>query len=88
MKAQLQQAISQSHPHQEKLQLEKDKLASELQQNQLHNAHKTLELGLAKANIETDRIRLMAGVQISHNQNLMQLEKVQTERLTTRLGKQ
>lgn len=81
MKSQEQQAISKPNPHQEKLQLEKEKLAAELQQNQSHNAHKTLELGLAKANIETDRMKLMADMQMAHNQNRVQLEKAQTERL-------
>lgn len=81
MKSQEQQAISKPNPHQEKLQLEKGKLAAELQQNQSHNAHKTLELGLAKANIETDRMKLMADMQMAHNQNRVQLEKAQTERL-------
>jgi Phage P22-like portal protein len=81
LKAQQQQAMNQPDPHQEKLQLEKAKLSAELQHNQLQQAHKTRELDLAKANIDTDRMKLMAELQVSHNQNLVQLEKTQTERL-------
>jgi hypothetical protein len=40
-----------------------------------------MELGLTKESIDTDRMKLMADLQMSHNQNLVQLEKAQTERL-------
>lgn len=81
LKAQQQQQINQPNPVQEKINLEKTKLAAELQQNQLQHAHKTMELGLTKDSIDTDRMKLMADVQMAHNQNLVQLEKAQTERL-------
>jgi hypothetical protein len=73
--------MNQPNPLQKKIKLEKAKLAAELQKNQLQHAHKTMELDLAKENIETDRVKLMADVQMAHNQNLVQLEKAQTERL-------
>ncbi|WP_342227833.1 hypothetical protein [Rickettsiella endosymbiont of Rhagonycha lignosa] len=81
LKFQQQQQMNQPNPLQEKINLEKTKLAAELQQNQLQHAHKTMELGLTKNSIDTDRMKLMADVQIAHNQNLVQLQKAQTERL-------
>ncbi|WP_342220245.1 hypothetical protein [Rickettsiella endosymbiont of Miltochrista miniata] len=81
IKAQQQQQMNQPNPLQEKLNVEKTKLAAELQRNQLQHAHKTMELGLSKESIATDRMKLMADMQMAHNQNLVQLEKAQTERL-------
>ncbi len=81
IKAQQQQQMNQPNPLQEKINLEKTKLAEELQHNQLQNTHNTMELGLTKDSIDTDRMKLMADVQMAHNQNLVQLEKAQTERL-------
>lgn len=81
LKEQQQQQINQPNPVQEKINLEKNKLAAELQRNQLQHAHKTMELGLTKKSIDTDRMKLMADMQMAHNQNLVQLEKTQTERL-------
>jgi len=56
-------------------------LAAHLRQNQLQHEHKAKELSLTKESIDTERMKLMADVQIAHNQNLVQLEKAQTERL-------
>lgn len=81
IKTQQQQQMNQPNPLEEKINLEKTKLAAELQQNQLQHAHKTIELGLTKQSIDTDRMKLMADMQMAHNQNLVQLEKTQTERL-------
>jgi hypothetical protein len=81
LKVQQQQAMNQSNPLQEKINLEKAKLAAELQHNQLQHAHKAMELGLTKESIDTDRMKLRTDVQMAHNQNLVQLEKTQTERL-------
>jgi|EndMetStandDraft_5_1072996.scaffolds.fasta_scaffold52895_1 hypothetical protein len=75
------QQQNQPNPLQEKINLEKNKLTAELQHNQLQHAHKTMELGLTKQSIDTDRMKLMADMQMAHNQNLVQLEKSQTERL-------
>ncbi|KAF5271676.1 hypothetical protein FQR65_LT05297 [Abscondita terminalis] len=68
LKAQQQQQMNQPNPMQEKINLEKRKLAAELQQNQLQHIHKIMELGLTKKSIDTDRMKLMADVQ-SPNQN-------------------
>ena len=46
LKAQQQQQMNQPNPLQEKINLEKSKLAAELQHNQLQHAHKTMELAL------------------------------------------
>lgn len=81
IKQQQQQQMNQPNPLQEKINLEKTKLAAELQHNQLQHTHKTMELSLTKESIDTDRMKLMADVQMAHNQNLVQLEKAQTERL-------
>lgn len=81
IKAQQQQQMNQPNPLQEKINLEKTKLAAELQHKQLQHAHKTMELGLTKESIDTDRMKLMADMQMAHNQNIVQLEKAQTERL-------
>lgn len=40
---------------------------------------------LTKQSIDTDRMKLMADVQMTHNQNFVQLEKAQTERLAKEL---
>ncbi|WP_218813992.1 hypothetical protein [Rickettsiella endosymbiont of Dermanyssus gallinae] len=77
-----QQQINQPNPMVEKLNLEKAKLAAQAQQNQINNAHKAIELGLDKENIDTERMKLMADLHTAHNENLVQLEKAQTERLT------
>lgn len=63
------------------LNLEKAKLAAQAQQNQINNAHKAIELGLDKENIDTERIKLMTNLHTAHNENLVQLEKAQTEQL-------
>ena len=81
MKVQQQQSMHQANPHLEKLNLEKSKLAAQVQQEQIHNAHKAIELGLNKETIATERIKLLAEQEMAHKQNLVQLEKVQTERL-------
>ena len=81
IKTQQQQQTNQPNPLQEKINLEKTKLAAHLRQNQLQHEHKTKELSLTKESIDTERMKLMADVQIAHNQNLVQLEKAQTERL-------
>ncbi|WP_339050679.1 hypothetical protein [Rickettsiella endosymbiont of Xylota segnis] len=81
IKQQQQQQMNQPNPLQEKINLEKTKLAAELQHNQLQHTHKTMELGLTKESIDTNRMKLMADVQMAHNHNLVQLEKAQTERL-------
>ncbi|HEY2567187.1 MAG TPA: hypothetical protein VGH95_05750 [Candidatus Aquirickettsiella sp.] len=80
-KVQQQQQMNQPNPLEEKINLEKTKLEAELQHNQLQHSHKTMELGLTKESIDTDRMKLMADVQMAHNQNLVQLDKAQTERL-------
>ena len=77
-----QQQMNQANPLQEKLNLEKAKLAAQIQQNQVANAHKSIELGLDKENIDTERMKLMADLHTSHNENLVQLEKADTERLS------
>jgi len=81
LKVQQQQQMNQSNPLEEKINLEKSKLVAELQHNQLQHTHKIMELGLTKESIDTDRMKLMADVQMAHNQNLVQIEKAQTERL-------
>lgn len=73
--------MNQPNPLQEKINLEKSKLAAQLQEKEFQHLHKTMELGLTKDSIDTDRMKLMADVQMAHNQNLVQLEKAQTERL-------
>lgn len=85
LKSQQQQQKNQPNPLQEKINLEKSKLAVHLQENQLQHLHKIMELGLTKQSIDTDRMKLMADVQMAHNQNLVQLEKSQTERLARAL---
>ncbi|WP_339050231.1 hypothetical protein [Rickettsiella endosymbiont of Xylota segnis] len=81
LKSQQQQQMNQPNPLQEKINLEKSKLAAQLQENQLQHLHKTVELNLTKDSIDTNRMKLMADIQMAHNQNLVQLEKAQTERL-------
>ena len=81
LKAQQEQQRNQPNPFQEKINLEKNKLAMQLQHNQLQHAHKTMELDLTKESIDTSRMKLMADVQMAQHQNLVQLEKTQTERL-------
>ncbi|WP_029463686.1 hypothetical protein [Rickettsiella massiliensis] len=76
-----QQQMNQVNPLQEKLNLEKAKLATYIQQQHIDNAHKAIELSLNKASMDTDKVKLMAGLQTSHNENLVQLEKAHTERL-------
>lgn len=77
-----QKQTNQPNPLQEKIELEKAKLAVQVQQNQINNTHKAIELGLDKEKIDTERVKLMADLHTSHNENLVQLEKAQTERLS------
>lgn len=81
IKAQQEQQRNQPNPLQEKINLEKNKLAAQSQHNQLQHTYKTMELGLTKKSIDSDRMKLIADVYMAHNQNLVQLEKAQTERL-------
>lgn len=82
MKAQqAQQPTNQPNPMLEKINLEKAKLAAQAHQNQINNAHKAIELGLDNENINTERMKLITDLQTSHNENIVQLEKAQTERL-------
>ena len=85
LKFQQQQQMSQPNPLQEKINLEKTKLEAGLQHNQLQHTYKTMELALTKESIDIDRMKLMADMQMTHNQNLVQLEKAQTERLAKEL---
>jgi len=57
--------MNQSNPLQEKITLEKTKLAAELQQHQLQHAHKSMALGLTKESINIDRTKLMADMQMA-----------------------
>ncbi|KAF5271649.1 hypothetical protein FQR65_LT05270 [Abscondita terminalis] len=84
LKVQQQQQMNQPNPVQEKINLEKNKLAAELQRNQLQHAHKTMELGLTQQSIDTDRMKLMADVQMANAQHFVQLKKSQTETLSQR----
>lgn len=69
-------------PNMIKAQLEQQKVQNQVQQSQVDNQLRAAQLQLDKQKADNDRIKLMAELQESHNNNIVQLEKAQTEKVT------
>lgn len=74
------QAANQPNPLQMKLQLEQQKIQIESQKNQSNNAVAMAKASVEQQQADTDRMRLIMEAGQSHIDNIIQMEKSQTEK--------
>lgn len=81
--AMAQKQMSQPNPDDMKNQIAMAKLQSDTQQNQIDNHLRAMDMGLQAQELQDKRFETLSAAQQSHEENLVELAKTQTERLRT-----
>ncbi len=77
-----QQQAQQPNPLMLKHQLDAAKFQHQVTQDQTANQLRAVDMSLQKEDADNDRLKILAGLQQAHENNVVQVAKTQTERLT------